>query len=327
MSSRADVEFPSTTVVMPTYNRGSAVVDFVEPLLEDPFPLEFIVVIDGSQDGSVEALNRLAEDNPRLKPIWIPNSGEMGARGAGVAEARGEVVLMLDDDVRARPGLARAHASWHAREGRLVVVGYMPTVLPRVQSARDFATSIYAQEYENACRRYEHQPERILYNLWAGNMSLRRIDAIGVGMANPDYTDKYHQDREFGLRCLKAGLRGVFDPRLHAEHVHSRGLDAFRREGLTQGAGRRRLHALHEDLLGPLDDDEIRKGLPPGLRALAYTARTPLLYAAVTRVLMGAIRLAESVGSLGAAKGTARLLRRLDQEHGMFGAFNGHPGH
>jgi glycosyltransferase involved in cell wall biosynthesis len=312
-------DLPSTTVVMPTYNRGAAMIEFVKPLLADPFPLEVIVVVDGSEDGSIDALNELAEDHPRLRPIWIANSGEMGARGAGVEMARGEVVLMLDDDVRAGQGLARAHARWHARERGLVVIGYMPTVLSAQPRGRDFATYLYAREYESACRRYQWQPERILHNLWAGNVSLRRADAIEVGLANPRYTYRYHQDREFGLRCLKAGLRGVFDPDLRAEHVHSRGLEAFRREALAQGVGRRRLHELHPDLLGPLEDDEIRKGLPTYLRALSFAGRSPALYPAVTRALVGAIRLTERCGSLRATTGAARLLRRLDLEHGMFG--------
>ncbi|HEY1854539.1 MAG TPA: glycosyltransferase family A protein [Solirubrobacterales bacterium] len=308
---------PATSVVMPTYNRGAGLLDFVRPLLEDPFPLEVIVVVDGSEDDSMASLQSLAESHPRLRPIWIPNSGEMGARGVGLAEAQGEVVVMLDDDVLVRPGLIELHARRHGREHGLVAIGYMPTWLPPRPTASEFATVLYAHEYEEACLRYRRDPDRILCHLWAGNISLRRDDALEVGMSNPAYQFRYHQDREFGLRCKRAGLKGAFDPALRADHFHSRGLEAFRREAIAQGAGRRRLHRLHPDLLGELRGEEASRGLRGAVRSVARASRRPLLYRACTGSLVATIRTAERFDILPLAKAAARLLRRIDQEQGI----------
>src|ERR1700679_1537084 len=116
---------PEAAVVMPTYKRGAGLSQVVAPLLADPFPREIIVVVDGCDDGSIELLEEHALTDSRLQPVWIANSGEMGAREAGIKLASAEVVILLDDDVLARPGLSRAHAAWHVNGQRLVVVGYM----------------------------------------------------------------------------------------------------------------------------------------------------------------------------------------------------------
>jgi glycosyltransferase involved in cell wall biosynthesis len=314
-STLRDADLPSTSVVVPTYNRASALRELLSPLLADPFPIEVIVVVDGSEDGSMEVLDEIERGDPRLKPVWIQNSGATGAREAGLTQASGEIVLILDDDVRAGPGLAHGHAKWHATHERLLVLGYMPTAVPRKRTSGQFATYLYAEEYEDECKRYEVDSEEILKNLWAGNMSLRRRDAIEVGLSNPKFTAR-HSDRDFGLRCLKAGLTGVFDRSLHSVHAHYRSLPEFRRDSMAQGEGRARLHELHSDLLGPLPSDEFAKDLPRPLAAIVQTSRRPWAYKVFTAALMAAIKAAERLKLFRLEINLAKLLRRLDQGRG-----------
>jgi glycosyltransferase involved in cell wall biosynthesis len=289
----------------------------VEPLLADPFPLEFVVVIDGSQDGSIEILERLAATDQRLKPVWIDNSGEMGARQAGVEMATGSIILMLDDDVYAKPGLAAGHARRHAGTENLLVLGYMPTTASEGTRRTQFATYLYATEYENACKRYEEQPESVLQCLWAGNLSMRRDDALRVGLTTPGvYTSRYHQDREFGIRCLKAGMTGTFDRSLFAQHVHSRSLMAFRRDAQQEGLGRRRLHEIHGDLLGPMPTDEFERGLGRALTWVVRSCDRDFIYRVVSTSLNAIVGISERLRFFKAEVNAAKLLRRIEQRCG-----------
>jgi hypothetical protein len=93
-------------------------------------------------------------------------------------------------------------------------------------------------------------------------------------------------DREFGLRLLKAGVRGAFDPQLASVHLYDRDLAAFRRDCRVQGQSRRLIHDVHDDLLGgalvhePAGSevaDAVGLGLPAPLRRLwPALARPPL---------------------------------------------------
>ena len=166
---------PAISVVLPTHDRRAAVVASVEALLTEDLPdSEIVVVDDGSTDGTWEALQALAARDPRVVPVHQDNAGKRAANAAATARARGRVLLFLDDDVLPGPGLMGGHLRAHAGRDDLVVVGYMPTVVPRPATGAAFATVLYAQEYEGRCATYEADPADVLKHLWMGNVSLTR---------------------------------------------------------------------------------------------------------------------------------------------------------
>jgi glycosyltransferase involved in cell wall biosynthesis len=299
---------------MPTYNRASKLEELVRPLLAQPL-LELVVVVDGSEDGSIERLEAIAD--PRLKPLWIENRGEMGARQAGAEAASGELVLFVDDDVLAGGGLVSGHACRHADRERLVVVGYMPVRVPARRRAGDFATWMYAREYERHCELCEREPGRALTHLWGGNFSMRRGDCLEVGLRNPRYRERYHPDREFGLRCVRAGLEGVFDRSLRAEHLHERPLQAFVRDARSQGAARVLLHGMYPEMLGPPESFEA--GLPAPGRLLVRLSASRSADELVSRALRALVAAAGRAHWWWGEDVAARLLRRVEQQRGALG--------
>src|SRR5437764_14240727 len=71
---------------------------------------EVVVVDDGSTDETPAVLER----HDWVRAIRRENGGRSAAKNTGVAAAHGDVVLFLDDDVIAAPGLVRRHAGHHA---------------------------------------------------------------------------------------------------------------------------------------------------------------------------------------------------------------------
>lgn len=84
------------SVVLPTHNRLAALRENFGSLLELAGVSEIVVVDDGSADGTWEWLGGL--DDPRVRPLRQPQRGSPAARNAGVAAARGEWILMTEDD-------------------------------------------------------------------------------------------------------------------------------------------------------------------------------------------------------------------------------------
>ena len=145
-------ELPSVSVVVPTYNGVTLLERILRPLSEDPATTEVIVVIDGSRDGSKELVDRLAREDPRLRSVLIENSGDMGARDVGARAATGEIVLFVDDDVLADPGLVSGHARRHAEAGADIVLGYMPVVASARRGPLDFPLMFYAASTRDVAR-------------------------------------------------------------------------------------------------------------------------------------------------------------------------------
>ena len=215
---------PSISVVIPTYKRRHLLPEVLAAIGADRYAKEIIVIVDGYDDGSLEYAQSVAAADPRFRPIWQENKGESIGRQNGAVAATGDIVLFMDDDVVAGPNLAAGHARRHADADDLVVVGYMPTKRPAPgeRTPDSFTTDLYADEYERTCDRYRADPDGILRGLWAGNISMRRDNALRIGI-DPGYRLAFHEDQEFGIRCHEGGLRGVFDDSLTSTHLHSRG--------------------------------------------------------------------------------------------------------
>ncbi|OGO05669.1 MAG: glycosyl transferase [Chloroflexi bacterium RBG_13_56_8] len=99
---------PSFSVVIPVYNEAKNLVDLYEALQDALGELdevsEFILVDDGSTDGSYEILKELHQRDPRIRVIRLRrNFGQTAAFAAGFDHARGDVVITMDADLQNDP--------------------------------------------------------------------------------------------------------------------------------------------------------------------------------------------------------------------------------
>lgn len=104
-SARRYGEETLVSVVIPVHNREAVLPRAISSVLEqDHEALDVIVVDDCSTDESAEVAAAWARRDPRLRLIRLPeNRGAGGARNAGIAEARGELVAFQDSDDRWLP--------------------------------------------------------------------------------------------------------------------------------------------------------------------------------------------------------------------------------
>lgn len=282
-------------MVIPTFNRRAYLSDTLAPLLAEPDALEVVVVVDGSQDGSYELLQEMAREDPRVRPLLIENRGMTAARMAGAAVAEGEIVLLLDDDVRLEPGVVRGHALAHADRLDLVVVGGMPVLGGPQSGPRDYPRAMYAQEYEQHRVYWAAHPDCVLGSFWEGNVSLHRERLLALDPPTPRELGRvYHADRDFGLRCQRAGMTGVFVEELRGWHQYSRSPSRFVCDAASSGRGLVLLHAAHRQILGPFTDQTVLVHVPAPLRSFVrLCARRPRLVSVLDFVVgvLGRLRL------------------------------------
>lgn len=105
------------TVFTPTYNRATTLHRVYDSLVQQTFTdFEWLVVDDGSQDGTRELIDGWMRSSPfPIRYIWQPNRGKHTAWNLGVREARGELFLGFDSDDGCVPdALARFKYHWDA---------------------------------------------------------------------------------------------------------------------------------------------------------------------------------------------------------------------
>ncbi|MEP2474942.1 glycosyltransferase family 2 protein [Roseobacter sp.] len=98
------------SIVIPNYNHGNTVANAVRAAAaQRPRPREILVIDDGSTDNSRDVLEALAQQEPRLRVIYLAqNGGVVGANNTGLQEARSRFVNFGAADDVMRPGLVAA---------------------------------------------------------------------------------------------------------------------------------------------------------------------------------------------------------------------------
>ena len=94
---------PSLSCVMPAYNEATNLIRFVPEVMQALHRLcdrvELIIVNDGSKDRTVDVVLALATQYPEVVLVDLTrNFGKEAALTAGLAEAHGDLVLVMDAD-------------------------------------------------------------------------------------------------------------------------------------------------------------------------------------------------------------------------------------
>jgi cellulose synthase/poly-beta-1,6-N-acetylglucosamine synthase-like glycosyltransferase/peptidoglycan/xylan/chitin deacetylase (PgdA/CDA1 family) len=93
------------SVVVPAYNEKECIANTVRSLSVSTHPVEILVVDDGSTDGTGDIVEALGLPGVRL--IRQENAGKAAALNAGLAQARYDLIVMMDGDTVFEPDTVR----------------------------------------------------------------------------------------------------------------------------------------------------------------------------------------------------------------------------
>ncbi len=92
-------ERPAISVVMSAYNAQTYLNEAIDSIVNQTFgDWEFIIIDDGSKDGTLAILREYEKRDRRFRIISRPNTGLTKALNEGVAAARGEFIARMDAD-------------------------------------------------------------------------------------------------------------------------------------------------------------------------------------------------------------------------------------
>jgi GT2 family glycosyltransferase len=223
---------PAISVVVPTYNRLPMLRRALEALERQDVDalFEVVVVSDGSTD-ETDAFLRGHASSVTLRPVFQPNQGPATARNRGFTDARGDLIVFVDDDVVADPGLLRVHLEAHRDNPELVTIG--PMLTPPDHKMTPWVAweqSMLYRQYSAMIDRAWHATARQFYT---GNSAVRRVHLVRSGGFDTSF--RRAEDVELGYRMAAQGLRFEFLPDAIGRHYAERSFDSWRQAAYAYG--------------------------------------------------------------------------------------------
>jgi exopolysaccharide biosynthesis WecB/TagA/CpsF family protein len=278
----------TASVVIATYNRPTELNRLIQCLADqERHPLEVIVVDDGSDPAAHPTFPR--DTSTSWRCIRQVNRGPAAARHIGITEARGDIVIIVDDDMVVTPRFVVSHLERHAA-GADVVQGRFDNRDAAHRPLFDRFVDAQQAAYFDRCT---GDPSAVdPTRLSTGNVSVRRqvyLDSGGF-----DMTLRRREDTELGIRLATSGARFDFAPERTA--VHDEPPESLRRwlqVAYEYGTSEAMLADRHPNTYDPwtlLDD------MPSAARRLvSATMHRPKLMAMIGRAAARFGQLAEVV--------------------------------
>lgn len=222
---------PTTvSVVIATYNRPDALRQTLADLAAQTRLADEVIVVDQSRDEQGRPLDQGAAlpALPGLRYLGQSPPNAQRARNQAIREARGDLLVFVDDDVRMPPDFIANHLNTYQDRpeidgvaGQVLEPGQAPTrMLPPQFRWPHNGWMFLPLNYAEPCA---------AVNWPSCNGSVRRHAALAIGGFDEQFVRTWNDDSDFSWRLHRAGCRVVFNPA--AALVHLKVPDGGRRPG------------------------------------------------------------------------------------------------
>ncbi|MDY6781480.1 MAG: hormogonium polysaccharide biosynthesis glycosyltransferase HpsN [Cyanobacteriota bacterium] len=239
---------PFISVIVPTYGREKVLRDTLVDVLKQDYPRYEVLVVDQTPTHEPEteaALQQWVEDG-KLQWFRVSWASLPGARNYAVRQAKGEIMLFIDDDVELPPGYLHAHARNFVRPEVGVVAGrvfdrmkmndaqYGNTQLSSCQEKSEERPSDAPYEIEYLPPEamdpgiawyfidlvHTTKPQRVL-SARGCNMSFRKeiFTQHGLWFDERFRGSAVREESDFCLRLRKTDYEIWYDPEAHLVHL------------------------------------------------------------------------------------------------------------
>lgn len=275
------------SIAIASYQRKGPLLELLGSIadaLDEDDPIEVVVVLDGSTDGSREALT--TNDfglGARFRWQWQPNAGPAATRNAGLAASRGQFCLMIDDDMIIDRCMITHHLDFQRR-------CITPTVLlgPHREPAPELDGPSAAVRSFVAARNARLERVGVVtdpFDFWTGVMSGPRRELLDLGGFDERFHGWGEEDVEFGFRLIEAGVPIRFEAGAGADHRRHRRPGQAIAAQRQRGRNLVRLCELHPQAL-----DRVDLMASPVVTAYELGITSPRLYGAAAQAAQLVLR-------------------------------------
>ena len=114
----------SVSIIVPTFNGSKRIHYILSSLLEQTYQdFELIIVDDGSTDNTLNVIDSFIHSFSTARVISQANQGRASVRNKGAKNAKGDLLLFFDDDIKIQSDTVEKHLLHHKNYPNSVLVG------------------------------------------------------------------------------------------------------------------------------------------------------------------------------------------------------------
>jgi cellulose synthase/poly-beta-1,6-N-acetylglucosamine synthase-like glycosyltransferase/peptidoglycan/xylan/chitin deacetylase (PgdA/CDA1 family)/spore germination protein YaaH len=199
---------PLVTILVPAFNEGKVIERTVTSVLGTGYDnVEVLVIDDGSTDDTAEVVRALMAHEPRVRLLQKANGGKANASNAGLAEARGEIVVAVDADTIIMPEAIERLVAHFVDPKVTAVCGNV-----EVGNVNSWLTRFQAIEYVTS-QNFDRRAFAILNSISVVPGALGAWRRAAVQAVGGYSHDTLTEDADLTLTVLRNGGRIAYEPR------------------------------------------------------------------------------------------------------------------
>ena len=222
---------PQFSIVIPTYNNDSQLMQCLESLASqnvDERCFEVIIVNDGGNDSLIEKISS-KQNKTSIWYFYQINKGPAAARNLGVREAKGNIILFLDDDSLPRKDWLQATINaWRKNPDYDGIGGY---------TASSKSDSILYRVNKDIFNWYldKNVDEDHCSFLSTHNAGYKKATLERVGIFDERFKNASGEDRDLSIKIVKNGGKLRLDKSIYVYHDREISLLSFIRKYYNYG--------------------------------------------------------------------------------------------
>lgn len=183
-----------------------------------------VIVVDTPLDNTKVVVESFGRDFP-IRYLSDRIKSRARPRNIGAKEAKGEILLFLDDDIIVEKNFVYEHLRFHSKSETIACIG---RTVHTTESEDPFINYLVKDSTFLAAYRLIEDPDDVPFNFcYTFNISIPKEDFIKVGLFDEEFCQYGLEDIEFGYRWKKAGYKIRFNPNAIGYHPFNIGKEEF----------------------------------------------------------------------------------------------------
>ena len=210
---------PKVSLIIPTYNREKVLCNTISYALDQDFADYEIIVVDQTEKHE-SATNLYLENLPKQAKVISHRPASLpGARNRGIRESRGDIVIMIDDDVIIKRDYISQHLNCYSNADVSGVTGKVEQKIKIDIKIPAFLNNEFMKWLPISV--FHDDREKEAYRVAGGNFSVKKEYALRVGLFDENFIGTaWGEEYDFSLRLKKVGEKIIFNPNACIFHLN-----------------------------------------------------------------------------------------------------------